>query len=117
LHDPAFEQHPPDDAVPTGDNGSLAQDRPILKLRSTERTRHVAVDLALAYYDRCVIGATKPDGRVDYRVQHRLHIGGRAADDVEHIARRGLVFARFVALGSAFSKLTLQIGYELFGIG
>jgi len=46
-----------------------------------------------------------------------LHIGGRAADDVEHIAGRRLVFERLVALGSAFGELTLQIGYELFTIG
>jgi hypothetical protein len=29
----------------------------------------------------------------------------------------GPLGARFVALGSAFDKLTLQIGYELLGIG
>jgi hypothetical protein len=46
-----------------------------------------------------------------------LHIGGRAADDLEHVAGRGLVFERLVTLGSAFGKLTLQIGYELFGSG
>ena len=28
-------------------------------------------------------------------------------------AGRGLVFARLVALGAAFGKLTLQIGYQL----
>ena len=30
---------------------------------------------------------------------------------------RGLIFERLVALGSAFGKLTLQIGYELRGTG
>jgi hypothetical protein len=46
-----------------------------------------------------------------------LDIGGRAADDVEHVAGRGLVFERLVALGGTLRKLTLQIGYELRGIG
>ena len=46
-----------------------------------------------------------------------MHIGGRAADDLQYVAGRGLVFDRLVALGSAFGKLTLQIGYELFTIG
>jgi hypothetical protein len=32
-------------------------------------------------------------------------------------AGRGLVFARLVALGAAFGKLTLQIGNQLRGIG
>ena len=30
MHDLAFERHPPGDAVATGDNGSLAHDRPKL---------------------------------------------------------------------------------------
>src|SRR6516165_3027810 len=84
MHDPAFERHSPGEGVATGDNGSLALDRPILGVRCTERTRHMAVDLALAYRDICGIGAAKPGGRLHYCVQHRLHIGGRAADDVEH---------------------------------
>ena len=33
MHDPAFERHPPGDGVATGDNCSLAQDRPILGVR------------------------------------------------------------------------------------
>src|SRR5215471_14734979 len=53
MRDLAFEQHPAGHAaVPTGENGSLAQDRPILGFRCTGRTRHIAVDLALAYCDR-----------------------------------------------------------------
>src|SRR6516165_10122731 len=117
MHDPASERHPPGDAVATRDKGSLAQDRPSLGLRYTPRTRHRAVGLALAYCDRCDIRAAKPGNRFDYCVQHRLHIGGRAADDLEHVAGRGLVLERLVALSSAFAKLTLQIGYELLGIG
>src|SRR5215472_4260465 len=79
--------------------------------------RRSTVDLALAYSERSGIGAAKPDRGFGYCVQHRLYITGRAADDLEHVAGRGLVFARLVALGSAFNKLTLQIGYELFGSG
>ena len=36
MHDPAFERHPTGDAVATGDNGSLAQGRPILGVRCKE---------------------------------------------------------------------------------
>jgi hypothetical protein len=46
-----------------------------------------------------------------------LHIGGRAADDVERVAGRGLVLDRLVSLGGALGKPPLQIGYELRGIG
>ena len=52
----------------------------------------MAVDLALAYCDVAGIGAAKPGGRFDHCVQHRLDIGGRAADDIEDVAGRGLVF-------------------------
>ena len=101
MHDPAFERHPPDEAVATRRNGLLAQDRPILGFHCTERTRHMAVDLALAYRDSCGIGAAKPGGRLHYCVQHRLHIGGRAADDLQNIAGRGLVFERFFEVARA----------------
>jgi len=99
MRDPAFEQHPAGHAVAAGENGSLAQGVPILGLCSV--LGHIAVDLALAYRDRREIGAAKPGGGFDHCVQHRLHIGGRAADDVEHIARRGLVFERFFEIAGA----------------
>src|SRR6516162_3626002 len=95
MHDLAFEHHPRGDAVATRNNCSLAQDRPMLGLRCTVGARHTAVDLTLAYCDRSGIGGAKPRGRFHYCVQHRLHIGGRAADNVEHVAGRGLVFERF----------------------
>jgi hypothetical protein len=117
MYDPAFERHPPDDSFATGDKCSLAQDRPILGFGCAHRTRRRAVDLALAYKDGSVIGSTKPEGRFGHGVQHRLQTGGRAADDLEYVAGRGLVFECLVTLGSAFGKLTPQIGYELLGIG
>jgi len=106
MHDPAFERRPAGDAVATGDK--RAQDRPILGLRRTERTRHKAIDLALAYCDRSGSGTAKPDGRFDYCVQHRLHIGGRAADDIQHVAGRGLVFERFFEVARADLQLAEQ---------
>jgi hypothetical protein len=38
-----------------------------------------------------------------------LYIAGRAADDLKHVAGRGLVFERLVTLGSALGKLSLEI--------
>ena len=57
---------------------------------------------------RCDIGAAKPGGRFDHCIHHRLHIGGRAADDVEHIAGRGLVFERFFEVARAGLQFTEQ---------
>src|SRR5215471_8423908 len=98
----------PSKAIATGDNCSLAHVGPTLGLRCTVRARHKAVDFALADCDRCVIGAAKPGGRFGHCVQHRLHIGGRAADDLEYVAGRGLVFERFFEIARA----GLQFGEE-----
>ena len=49
MHNPAFERHSPGHAVATGDNGSLAQGRPMLGVQCRGRTHHKAVDLANAY--------------------------------------------------------------------
>jgi hypothetical protein len=110
-------KHPAGDAVAAGNNGSLAQGLPVSFRCKRLGGRHIAVDIALAYCDRSVIGAAKPGSRFGHCVQHRLDISGRAADDLEHIAGRGLGFERLVALGSAFGKLALQIGCELLAIG
>ena len=42
------------------------------------------------------IGVAEPRGGLDERVEHRLQIEGRAADDLEHVAGRGLVFERLL---------------------
>src|SRR6516164_1990547 len=57
MNDPAFEQHPAGETIPTGDNRSLAQFHPKLGVRCTVRTRRKTVDLALAYCDVSGIGA------------------------------------------------------------
>jgi hypothetical protein len=50
----------------------------------------------------------KAGGDFDHCVQHRLHIGGRAADDLEHVAGRGLVFERFFEVARARLQFTEQ---------
>src|SRR6516225_6753876 len=105
MHDPAFERHPRGDAgVATGDNCSLAQGRMILGLRFDGGERHVAVDLALAYPDRASITAAKPDGRLDHRVEHWLQVEGRAADNLQHVAGRSLVFERLFQITGALAQ-------------
>ena len=38
-----------------------------------------------------VIDPTNPGGALDDGIEHRLHVGGRAADDAEHFGRRRLM--------------------------
>ena len=41
--------------------------------------------------DRCPVGIAKLCSRFDERVEHRLQIEGRAADNLKHIGGRGLL--------------------------
>ena len=41
-----------------------------------------------------IINPTNPRGALDDRVEHRLHVRGRAADDAEHLGRRRLMLQR-----------------------
>jgi len=88
-----------------------------MSAKLTDRGSRVIAQLCAGECDPTGIGAAQPRGRFGHCVEHRLQVKRRAADDVEHIAGRGLVFERLVALDSAFGKLTLQIGYELLAIG
>ena len=111
----AFEQSSPDD-------GSMARRKRQVPRGFSELWRHRErgdgpINIAVSGGDVREVGHAKPGGRAADGVEYRLQIKSRAADDVEHFAGRGLVFDRLVALGSAFGKLAVQIGCELFGIG
>ena len=41
------------------------------------------------------VGAAKPRRRFDQRVENRLEVESRAADDLEHVGGRGLLLQRF----------------------
>ena len=46
----------------------------------------------------CEIRFAKPRGGFDQRVEHRLEVESRAADDLEDISGRGLLLQRFAQL-------------------
>src|SRR3984893_14508717 len=50
----------------------------------------------------------QPRCGLDQCIQHRLQIECRAADDLEHIARRGLVFERFFEIARALAQFVEQ---------
>ena len=64
-----------------------------------------------------VVGLAQAQRLVQYCVEHRCEITGRGIDDLQHLGGRGLPLQRLVAFDFALRKLTLQIGYELLGIG
>src|SRR6202008_1028843 len=79
--------------------GSLAVDPPIFVGEAV--SRGIAIDVALANRDCCGIVPAKPRSCSDDHVEHRLNIEAGPADDLEHVARRGLVFERFFEVARA----------------
>ena len=50
--------------------------------------------LAVELKERAEESVAQPHGASDDRVEHRLHVGRRAADDPQDLARRRLLFQR-----------------------
>jgi hypothetical protein len=69
-------------------------------------------------------GAAQAHRLFQHHVEHRREIARRRIDDLQYLGSPGLPLQRLVtqclAVGKfslTLGKLTLQIGYELFGIG
>ena len=55
------------------------------------------------------VGIAEPRGGLDQRFQHRLQIERRAADDLQHVAGRGLVFQRFLKIARAGLQRAIRL--------
>src|SRR6202043_1101503 len=53
-------------------------------------------------------GAAQARSSFTEGVEHRLQVEGRAADDLEHVAGRGLVFERFFEIAGALAQFAEQ---------
>jgi hypothetical protein len=100
----------------------LAQEVGIRRRYGVERNR--AKEIPVIAIEHPVRGLAQVCGLVEHCIEHRREIAGRGIDDLQNLSGRGLPFQRRVTLGLALGKfsltlgkLTLQIGYELFGIG
>ena len=63
--------------------------------------RHEVEELTVEPVDKAVLGLAEPRRAFGDHVEHRLNIGRRPTDDVEHFADRGLIFERFLHLARA----------------
>jgi hypothetical protein len=79
--------------------------------------RHEVEELAVELVDKAELALAKPRRALGNHVEHRLDVGRRAADDVEHLAGRGLVFnslgqllTRLCQLACESDNLLLEIG-------
>ncbi len=70
--------------------------------------RRHPVDIADATVHQGHLGLTQPRGGFDQRIEHRLQVEGRAADDLQHIADRGLVFERLLQVLGALTQFAQQ---------
>src|SRR5512144_26458 len=66
--------------------------------KMSPRNHHVS----FAESQRYVIDPANPRGALDDRVENRLHVSRRPADDSEHLGRCGLMFERLAQLGVPF---------------
>ena len=67
-----------------------------------------SVAIALAEGDSTPIRIAEPCGSFQQRLQHRLQIEGRAADDLQHVADCGLIFQRFLQIPGALPQFAKQ---------
>ena len=69
-----------------------------MKFRREAITCRDAVALASDDKMSDVCRLAQPRCRLDQRIEHRLQIEGRAADDLEHVGGGGLLLQRFAQL-------------------
>src|SRR5687768_1116249 len=64
--------------------------------------------IALSKPQHHIIDPTNLCGAFDDGIEHRLHVGRRAADDTQHLRGCGLMFQRLAKFGIAFLQLFEQ---------
>ncbi len=62
-----------------------------------------------------VINPTNPRGALDDGIKDRLHVGGRAADDAEHLGGCRLMFQGFTQFRVALARVSLNKPHVLDG--
>src|SRR5262249_10580468 len=85
----------PNRATPRAKLASLPE---LSKLRRAAIERTHAKDLAVESVDESLGGVAELRRVLDERIEHWLKMECRAADDLEHFARRGLLLQRLLGL-------------------
>src|SRR5215471_5071431 len=106
MDDLAFDRNATDHGSATRNKSALADLG--IPLRVDREQCDVAIYVVSAEGDPARSGPTQPLGSPDERVEHRLQIERRAADDLQHIARRGLVFERLLQVVRAILQFVQE---------
>ena len=92
LHDAALEADPPDQRSRRRGDRCVGDERAVLR-RPAEQKRQ-SIHVALELVDHAGVRATKPYGMPYDRLEHRLELEGRAADNLQDLACRSLLLHR-----------------------
>ncbi len=106
MHDAPFESGTPGDRAPVCPE--LHVPHPPVPFRPHREGRSGPVNVAVAGGDQTIVSTAQAGSSLTEGVEHRLQIKGRAADDLEHIAGRGLVFERFFEVAGALAQFAEQ---------
>ena len=87
---------PSDNAAASGLEDKVLSDGSELRREGEGRDR--PIHIAIAFGDHSHFSAAEPGSGFDHGIQNRLQIEGRAADDLEDITRRHLIFERLAQL-------------------
>ncbi len=81
----------------------------LFKFGWVSEVRRPAIEIAVALEDGRLVGLAEAGSRLDERIEHRLQVERRAADDFQHIGSRRLLLQRIAQLCGALFNLVLQI--------
>src|SRR5215831_16163278 len=92
-----LQRHTAPNRTSAGRNGMSAEIFPCILGKSA--LRDAVIDVAATAHHIRMVGAAKARYRFHERVKNRFKVDRRAADDLEHVAGRGLPLQRFAGLG------------------
>src|SRR6516165_1741522 len=99
MNDLPLERRPPDEGAAARDEQSVSQNRIVLGCH--RNGGYMSITLPLSDSETSHVGLAEPRGRLDDRVQNRLEVESRAADDLQYITGRRLVFERLLKIARA----------------
>src|SRR5262249_23160770 len=100
LHEPSFEYRAGHHCAPTWRRGICAT-VDLKYFCGKAAVRYEMQELAVEPVDKAKLGLAEPRCALGDHVKHRLDVGWRATDCVEHLAGRSLVFERLGQLAAA----------------
>src|SRR5262245_1915200 len=93
VYNPALQRDTSRDSISAGGNRMLPH--VFFQLRRVSVASRNAIDVAITKENEVVLRLAQPSCRLHERIEHRLQIEGRAADDLEHVSGHRLLLQSF----------------------